>query len=445
MHSGPGNCTRGLCIQTAMPPADRAARAENLTDMPEPKKTTRWTGPREIRRQVEQLWARGLVAADLASDDRFFPKRLVLSGPNSNELRDRFGEARDWSAALRAVSHLRVVMRETRHRVLGTNQVPREVWIDRAEDAATLAGKRKEFDAFRSMVEQTRRREPALIPWLARKPLKGLEHRDHWETLLDIVAWLKEHPRPGIFVRQMDVPRAHTKFVEKHKAVLAELFDIALPPEQIDEEARGARGFERRYGFKVKPERVRFRMLDPEMRILPLDRGAEEQDIALDGESFVHLNPRIERVLIVENEINFLSLPPMGRTMAVFGAGYGFETLGRARWITRCSLHYWGDIDTHGFAILDELRKHFGHAESFLMDRDTFVAFKTLWTSERSPANRDLDRLTPKELTLYNDLRDNKLGTRLRLEQERIGFGWIENRLRDLESSKATPDFGDAT
>lgn len=412
--------------------------------MPEPKKPTRWTGPGEIKRQAEQLWRRGLVAADLASDARLFPKRLVLRGPSSKELRDRFGEAREWSATLRSIPHLRVVVREIRHRVLGTNEVPVEVWIDRAEDAATLVGKRKEFDTFRSMVEQTRGREPALIPWLARKPLKGLEHRDHWDTLLDIVDWLRQRPRPGIYIRQMDVPRAHTKFVEKHKGVLSELLDIVLPPEQVDAAARGTRGFERRYGFKAKPERVRFRILDRELALLPLGGGAGDQDVALDGESFVKLNPRIERVLIVENEINFLSLPQMGRTMAVFGAGYGFETLGRARWIASRSLHYWGDIDTHGFAILDELRQHFRHTESFLMDRDTFLAFKVLWTVERSPANRDLGRLTPDELALYNDLRDNKLGTRLRLEQERIGFNWIRERLCRLQSSRAPSSAGDA-
>lgn len=431
-HSGFENCNWVLCIRIAIPPA---GCAENLTAVTGPKKPTRWTGPQEIKRQAEQLWARGLVAADLASDDRLFPKRLVLRGPNSNELRDRFGEAREWSATLRALPHLRVVMREIRHRVLGTNQLPREVWIDRAEDAATLVGKRKEFDAFRLMVEQTRRREPALTPWLARKPLKGLEHRNQWETLLDIVDWLKEHPRPGIYIRQMDVPRVHTKFVEQHKGVLSELLDIALHPEQIDVAARGAKGFERRYGFKARPERIRFRMLDPESRILRLGADTGGQDLAVDGETFVRLNPPIERVVIVENEINFLSLPQMRRTMSIFGAGYGFETLGRARWITGCRLHYWGDIDTHGFAILDELRHHFRHAESFLMDRDTFLAFKALWTLERSPANRDLERLTPEELALYNDLRDNKLGTRLRLEQERIGFGWIEDRWRDLEAS----------
>ena len=58
--------------------------------------------------------------------------------------------------------------------------------------------------------------------------------------------------------------------------------------------------------------------------------------------------------------------------MAIFGAGYGFETLGRTHWLAHCCLHYWGDIDTHGFAILDALRSRFGNVESLLMDRKHF-------------------------------------------------------------------------
>ena len=107
----------------------------------------------------------------------------------------------------------------------------------------------------------------------------------------------------------------------------------------------------------------------------------------------------------------------------IFGAGYGFETLGRAHWLRKCRLHYWGDIDTHGFAILDALRARFGHAESFLMDRGTLMAFESLWGAEDRPIHRDLPRLTAEERALYDDLRDHRIGRNLRLEQERIGFG----------------------
>ena len=50
--------------------------------------------------------------------------------------------------------------------------------------------------------------------------------------------------------------------------------------------------------------------------------------------------------------------------MVIFGAGYGFEMLAGADWwLQVVGFIYWGDIDTHGFAILDQLRRRFGHVE----------------------------------------------------------------------------------
>jgi len=39
-----------------------------------------------------------------------------------------------------------------------------------------------------------------------------------------------------------------------------------------------------------------------------------------------------------------------------------------ADWLARSRILYWGDIDTHGFFILNRLRGIFPHAESFLMN-----------------------------------------------------------------------------
>ncbi|MBN8477188.1 Wadjet anti-phage system protein JetD domain-containing protein, partial [Sulfuritalea sp.] len=90
------------------------------------------------------------------------------------------------------------------------------------------------------------------------------------------------------------------------------------------------------------------------------------------------------------------------------------------------------DIDTHGFAILDQLRAHIADVESFLMDRATLLAFATHWGEEDRQTLRDLPRLNAEEGALYDDLRDNRLRRNLRLEQERIGFGWIEAALAAL-------------
>lgn len=109
--------------------------------------------------------------------------------------------------------------------------------------------------------------------------------------------------------------------------------------------------------------------------------------------------------------------------------------LANAEWIRECEIYYWGDIDTHGFAILNQLRARFPDAHSLLMDRETLMAHQSLWTREPSPERRDLARLTSAEGALYDDLRDNRLGAGVRLEQERIAFGGLRSALCCLRGS----------
>ncbi|HYE36660.1 DUF3322 domain-containing protein [Methylocaldum sp.] len=390
-----------------------------------------WTTPADLRAQVQRLWDRGLMLAGLVDGETLFPRRLTLKGPSSSELADRFDQVRTWIADLRHGAHYRVVMREVRHRILGANLIPEEIWIDTLDDALALIGKRRDAERFAELVAITRKRLAPTLPWLAKHPLKALELAPHWPLLLDVVDWMRANPRPGVYLRQIDIPGVHTKFIETHRAVLSELFDLALPPDAIDPQAVGSNQFCRRYGFRDKPPRIRFRILDPELALLP---GATDQDITLDHDTFALLDAKVIRVFVTENEINFLAFPKMPRSMVVFGAGYGFDMLARAAWLHRCTVHYWGDIDTHGYAILDQLRAHLPHARSFLMERDTLMVHQSQWMTEPQPVRRDLPRLTPEERELYDDLRDNRIRPSLRLEQERIGFGWIEAALSRLQS-----------
>ena len=63
------------------------------------------------------------------------------------------------------------------------------------------------------------------------------------------------------------------------------------------------------------------------------------------------------------------------------------------------------------------------------MDRSTLMAFVPQWGKEEMQSLRELPRLNPEERALYDDLRDNRLRKRLRLEQEKIGFHWVESAL----------------
>lgn len=388
-----------------------------------------WTRPPALIAQVQKLWDRGELLAPLVTGESLFPKRLMLKVPTSAEISDHFDDVRVWISELRAMSFCRVEMREFRHRIFGANAVPQAIWIDTDREALALIGKQRAAASFAGLVEVTRELEPLLLSWLAKRPLQALELANEWCRLLAIVAWIEKHPVSGMYLRQVDIPGVHTKFIEAHRGVLSELLDIVLPPEAIDPEATGIYRFAKRYGLRNKPVLVRFRPLDPHLSSLSCGFA---QDITLDAESFVRLDPEVSRVFITENEINFLAFPQVKESLVIFGGGYGFEMLSNATWLKRCYIHYWGDIDTHGFAILDQLRSHFEHVESFLMDRATLMAFESQWGVEEKQTLRDLTRLDHVEKALYDDLRDNRIRKQLRLEQEKIGFGWVESALSAL-------------
>lgn len=392
-----------------------------------------WTGPRELRAQLQRLWDRGELLADLVSGEKTFPRRLTLKGPTSVQLAEQFDQVRSWIAELRALPHYRVELQEVRHRVLGANQVPKAVWVDSLENALALLSKRREAERFTELVERTRQHRPELLPWIAAKPHKALELAQVWERLLAVVAWIEQHPRPGVYLRQVDIPTVHSKFIEAHRGVLMQWLDLILPPQVIDAAAIGVAGFARRYGFRDKPQRIRMRAIDPAHALLP---GLGEADLTLDAASFARLATHVRRVFITENEINYLAFPRVEDSLLLFGAGYGFEVLEQASWLSRYQVFYWGDIDTHGFAILDQLRGYLPHARSLLMDRTTLLAFEAQWGVEEKQTLRDLPRLTTEERTLYDELRDNRIRSNLRLEQERIGFGWVESVLAALMISK---------
>ena len=389
-----------------------------------------WTTPNDVKAQVQRLWDRGVLLAVLAGGDDCFPYRLTLKGPGSRELSERFTEVRDWIDRLaRAAGPYRIVWRTVNHRILGSNDVPKQIWIDRLEDALALIGQARSGQRFAAQVALTRDQQPELLRWLRRRPLRALRLADAWPRLLAVVDWMRRHPRPNLYLRQVDLPDIHSKFIEQHRGVLAELFDMVLPEESIDKEHSGVGGFCCRFGFRDKPLRIRFRVLDSKVQLLPV---GTDQDITLTQTAFASLNLPIAHVFITENEVNFLAFPDISNAIVIFGAGYGFENLAVASWLHEKNIYYWGDIDTHGFAILNQLRSFFPTTLSLLMDQRTLLKHRSLWGVEEQQKTRELSHLTPEEYILYDQLRQQHWGEGVRLEQERIGFHWLQDALHDL-------------
>jgi hypothetical protein len=394
-----------------------------------------WTQADDIKHQLERRWQRGQILAARLQDEALFPLKLTLKKPDARALSDHFNAVRLWIQSLIKGSKpqrgfgYEIEWRTINHRVHGRNLIPAAVVIPTQDDALRLIGKTAAVRRFDSLSETTLARFPALAQRLARKPLTLLEHADDWSSILAVVDYFSSHPRPGLYLRQLDIPGVDSKFIEARRGLIGELLDCALPEHAIDTDASGVKGFNRRYGLKQAPPLIRFRLLDPALFIHGLS------DLSVPPEQFAALNLPVKRVFITENKINGLAFPDARDALVIFGLGYGLEGLKEIAWLHRVSLHYWGDIDTHGFAILNRLRASFPEAASLLMDRETLMAHRKLWVQEPSMDRfaGELVRLNESEQSLFTDLKYNRLADGVRLEQERIGFGWLQRKLAHRE------------
>lgn len=405
-----------------------------------------WTTPEDIRKRVAREWTSGRLlaarvpgraAGDAGPTVAGFPLRIPLRKPKSGDLSARFVDVQAWIEKLVADTRYRVEFREVNHRVIGRQQLPVAAWLDSAEDTLVLTGHTRAAKRFDQLVRAT---PVEFHVWLRAHPLKALDATADWEQILSVVAWIREHPRSGLYLRQVSLPGVHTKVIERQRRVIDSLL-VSAGVHGAEVSGEGISGrpvpggrnwFERRYGFRSKPLLVRVRALDPDLELVP---GAS--DLTMPATELArHQPPSDTVVLITENEINYLALPPKRGTLAIWGAGNRApEALAQVGWLKDHRIYYWGDVDTHGFAILDRLRGVLPHVESFLMDREVLTAHRDSWVREPSQMLRSLSNLTSAESDLLQDLQHDKMGPNVRLEQELINFEVVATAVANLGSA----------
>lgn len=378
---------------------------------------------------------------------------------------------------------------------------------------------------------------------------------------MQFVDFLAALPKtPYIYPRQFALPHMHTKFIEQHYALLDQLLSCCLPIQrqlyyvetasaktdntahtspldpQVTAESKTSdmtdeneepsslealaysdlsgkpwQRFILRWGFKQKSELVRIRSLDPE-RIFWLDPQQGFANLsARQSELYVELErlddwgelKELKHIIICENEICYLSLPQISHSIAIWGSGYKASILGRLNLLNKVDVVYWGDLDTHGFAILNQLRaslaahqsskdgvvkkdstelpcvdqalgvsaravytgpvdtqRHvIGHrlsvnmpaheslaysaVRSMLMDCEALENNLSLKVEEKRPFNGKLALLTEQEQTAYQALLNHVYGQQVRIEQELIPFDQVIAALRVLlpQEQVVAPDF----
>jgi len=345
--------------------------------------------------------------------DAFFPLeirfRKAKAGDDYLALRQWVGELLAGSKAERGFGY-EVTLEQKNLRRYGPQSLPARIAIETQADYLRLLGKEQEFTAWQAAVANTLAHFPRLEAWLAHSPHQLLPHLSIWDDLLAVCAYFVANPRPGLYLRELPLA-VHTKFVEENQAILRQLLDELLSPEAVHQEEIQ---FERRFGLRYDEPQIRLRLLDT---ALQRHLGWPAADLTLTLSDCARLPGLSGRaVLIVENKMPFLTLPPLPDAVAIWGKGFQVSLLRAIPWLADSAIWYWGDLDAQGFAILSQFRSYWPHTHSFLMDEailDKYADFVVDGTPVEEAA---LTNLAEQEAALYRRLVTHNQ----RLEQERI-------------------------
>lgn len=372
-----------------------------------------WTRPTDIRATVRRRWDDGSLLRAYAAAAPFPVIEVPLRGPRVSEIGADLGAVQDWSAALESGRH------EDRHyaltysdvggRLIGRNQLPHHATVSSYGRAWALLGVTAEVRNYDEVLQLTVV-EPLVRAWVAAHPLRAVVLHAEWPQLLSAYQWLDAQRGSGRYLREITAPGVDTKLVERHRGVLAALLGVST----------SSTAFLLDLGLTARPELVR-------LRAHPGTFGSLS-DLTVRVDELRATAISVRSAIIVENEITFLSVPVPRDGIVLWGKGFEVDRAGSLPWLRSADVHYWGDLDTHGFAILNQLRTRLPQTHSILMDRPTLLEHRERWGHESTPTRARLDRLSSDEAAVYDDLVTDRLGDRVRLEQERIDWAWAAPR-----------------
>src|SRR5699024_2892066 len=377
-----------------------------------------WTTSADITARGRRLWRDGTLPRRYLSDEGFEPISLPITGPTADEIGDDTTRVRAWidelqqaSTTSRGRQKYALEYRQVGGRYIGRNQIPARAVVAAWDEAWTLLGVHNDVTVLTSSVAESRHER--IREWIVSKPLTALQSAGQWPQVEAAYEWLERNRHSRRYLREIDVPGVDTKFVESHRAVLAELLGVPA----------AASKFTAALGLAAKPRSVRMRF-NPGFMGMP--GAVTEASLRVDELASMRVCP--DTAVIVENEITYLTMPVPHNGVVIFGGGYTAAHAHALSWLRDAATYYWGDIDTHGFAIVHRLRSSVPHARTFLMDAETFHAHRQRWGTEPKQSKAALDLLQSDEASLFNDLVTGRFGEQLRLEQERIDWAWAQAR-----------------
>lgn len=306
---------------------------------------------------------------------------------------------------------------------LGSQRVPTSLVVPSPEAVAALIGEAKRWSVATERYRIMTERWPLLTQVTVLKSkfeMLADYSAEDFERLVSLLEWLVCNPDSKLYLRQLPVSGLDTKWVEQRTTVVADLFRVLRgAPDGGD--------LHELCGLRKSPNRIRMRILCPALR-----RAVGGLcDIEAPVEQVAALAVAPAACVIVENLATGIAMPDVDGVVCIMKLGNAVSMLGAIPWFSDIPVVYWGDIDTHGFAILNRARQILPRLQSFLMDEGTLLEHRALCGTEPSQCpDIDLPHLGPAERRVYNGLRSGLWGEQLRLEQERLPWATAMAALR---------------
>lgn len=367
--------------------------------------TLRW--PESVRELIARRYRSGRGEWLLGGGS--WPIEVPLGCPSEHEASQNIQAVREWIVAWQSWKGAGEVQWTERHwRSLGTQWAPRRIVIHTATDAAAWIGEQDRWRSAQSRCNKILERRPFLGQKLSRYfDLLADATPDEMERIERVLDWLESGNARAFYPRQLPIAGLDTKWIESRAAIVADLSGCPLE-------------------FRRPPALARMRMLDGGLS----EAAGGLSDVTAPIDELAALAIRPSCVWIVENLQTGLAFEPLKDTVVFMGLGYGVSVLASIPWVGRAECRYWGDIDTHGFAMLSRARSVLPNLRSELMDEQTLLRFQDLWGVEPAQCGTiENAALTADEMNLFLSLQRHRWAPSVRLEQERIGWDYAWQRV----------------
>lgn len=361
----------------------------------------------EIRKKSERKYDE--ILQRFLKGDNCFPltirsnKKLSRNfGEMSQELAEVFSASKD-----RRGFGYSVLSETISTRQHGVQDIPQSISFETLNDYLRFIAKEKEFQGMLRSYEYIISELPELKDWAIQNPKLIILNSKEWPDLLKVCAWFLYKFEPyKYYIRELPIA-VHTKFIEENKPILRVLLDELIPgkidPAQSD--------FEKRFRLNYVQPLVRYRSLDN-----AIWKDSHYDDLTVPLDQFAYYPVKCDQVFVIENKMNFLTFPPIARSIVIWGKGFGIECLKEVKWLTGIEIFYWSDLDVQGFQMLSQLRAYFPQAKSLFMEMEVLASHNNFVVQGTLSKVESLPYLSNDESEVYLYLLKNNL----RLEQERI-------------------------